>query len=231
VCRTCGTDPLIVAARPIPSGGAAPSALKSRTVATAKSTKKQIGGVVRIHVQEAHGIAAKGIVYPIGELIERTRVKLGEYGITLQVESRLRPQTILYSGDVILDEDKEDIYRASLQHFPANDKIYRVIICSLGKSNSFGETFPNFIVDGKVVPKFTLLNANLVDNSSVTLLHEMIHASKKRPHNHDPERDSVFFKHAKEAGRVVDDDFVTQSLFKEEHAESIAHSFFGIGAR
>lgn len=231
ICELCGTEPSKFAARALAPGGAGSFALKSKSVNVTKSTKKQFGGVVRMHVQEANGLALKGIAYPIGEMVERARDLLGEYGITLLVENRFRPQSIVFTGDVILDEDKLDIYRASLRHFPANDAVYRVIVCSLGKSTHFADTFRNFKVDGKIVPKFTLINANLVPNGNIVVLHEMIHASYKELKDHDPERHSVFFEHAKETGRGAPDDPLSQTLFKEEHADSIAHSYFARGAR
>lgn len=53
----------------------------------------------------------------------------------------------------------------------------------------------------------------------------MIHASYDILRDHDPEPESVFFRHAKEAGRAKAEDPLSQTLFKEEHANSIAHSF------
>lgn len=102
ICELCGTAPSTFAARAVAPSGASSFALKSKSLTLAKTAKKQFGGVVRMHVQEATGLSLKGIVYPIGEMIEQARNMLGEYGITLLVENRFRPQPILYTGDVIL---------------------------------------------------------------------------------------------------------------------------------
>jgi peptidoglycan hydrolase-like protein with peptidoglycan-binding domain len=233
ICQTCGTGAETFVARAVPPPAVQPFALKAKTVTVGKTTKKRFGGVARIYVQWASGVANKGTIYPIRELIERARDMLGEYGITLIVESRDNDiRTITYTGDVIIDDDKVDIYRASLRELPAtadSNRMYRVILCSLGRSTHFGETFPNFFVDGKLVPKFTLLNVNMIDKSNAVLLHEMIHASKTAPHSHDPERNSVFFQYAQEAGGPVSDNAVTQNVLKEEHAQSIARAYFSIG--
>ncbi len=63
---------------------------------------------------------------------------------------------------------------------------------------------------------FIVLNANSISGDKATLIHEMIHATGLV--EHDPDPDSVFFKHSDPAH--------PRTILKPEHAERIRLSFF-----
>jgi hypothetical protein len=67
------------------------------------------------------------------------------------------------------------------------------------------------------VPPFALLNSQIIDRSHATLIHEMIHASKDGPVDHDPEPSSVFFKFGTEKPGGVE-----RTFLKPEHAATLA---------
>jgi hypothetical protein len=202
---------------------------QNNAVIAKSSAPKQLGGVVRIQVQQTSHTLAKGSVYPIRRHIEIARDRLFEHGVALSVDIvGGMPQTIQFSDHVVFDDDYVDLHKASQAARPNSTQVLRVIICSLRKSTHFGETHRNLIVNGVTVDPFVVLNTELHDNDDATLLHEMIHASKKVvPHPHDAEKHSVFFRFGNEAGgNGGDDSEVERRMLKPEHALTLARSFF-----
>jgi hypothetical protein len=190
---------------------------------------KQLGGIVRILVQQTSHSLGRGSVFPIRRHIEIVRDKLFEHGVALSVDILGgMPQTIKFSDHVVFDDDYVDLHKASQAARPNATKVLRVIICSLRNSTHFGETHRNLIVNGVMVDRFVVLNTELSDKDDATLLHEMIHASKDvTPHPHDAENFSVFFRFGNEAGGgATDEGKIDRKILKPEHALTLSKSFF-----
>jgi hypothetical protein len=68
------------------------------------------------------------------------------------------------------------------------------------------------------VPPFVLMNADVIDLSHATLIHEMIHVSKPGIVNHDPEKFSVFFEHSRDKLQ----EGVDRTMLKPEHALTLS---------
>jgi peptidoglycan hydrolase-like protein with peptidoglycan-binding domain len=222
VCQLCGVS----ADRLAPRGHAIRPTV-AKPVAE-PDRKKQLGGMVRIFLQQTSHSIEKGHAFPFRRQVEVAKDRLFEHGVSFSVESGLdRPQTIKFSDAVVTDDDVADLHRASQLALPTANKMIRVIICSMRNSTHFGETHTKATVDGAIVPPFVLLNSALIDRDNATLLHELIHASKKiHPHSHDPEPHSIFSRFGHD--QSSNDGDVERRMLKAEHAETLARSFFAL---
>jgi hypothetical protein len=184
------------------------------------AANKQLGGFIRVYFAITSSAALDG--YPLSSEIEMARDALSAHGITLFVEIRNGfADTIRFPGSIISSagnpaDNVDELRKASEDVRPRLPGVLRVIVCPMA-GNSFGETFRNRTIGGRVVPPFVLLNSQIIDLSHATLLHEMIHASKNGPVRHDPENFSVFF----EFGRVKPGG-VDRTLLKPEHALTLS---------
>jgi hypothetical protein len=185
---------------------------------------KQLGGFVRVLFQ----ITLKASIedgYPLSAETEVARDALFEHGITLFVEVNGRgfADTIRFPSRVLSSpgtagDNVDELRKASEDLRPGLAGILRVIVCQMADRNAFGETFRNRNIGGRIVPPFVLLNSENIDTiSHATLIHEMIHASKPGPLDHDPEKFSLFFDFGSNKPGTV-----KRTLLKPEHALTLS---------
>jgi hypothetical protein len=147
---------------------------------------------------------------------------LFEHGITLSVEIRNGfADTIRFPSRVInsfgaVGDNVDELRKASEDVRPGLPGVLRVIVCPM-VGDSAGETFRNRNLGGRIVPPFVLLNSDIIDQSHATLIHEMIHVSKRGVVDHDPENFSVFFKTGTEKPGGV-----ARTMLKAEHALTLS---------
>ena len=214
-------------ATPFSSFVAAPVTGARRALAFAGSNAanltapKQLGGFVRVFFQITLRAAMDG--YPLSAHIERARDCLFEHGTTLFVEIRNGfADTLRFSERIISSlgnpaDNVDELRKASEDARPGVPGVLRVIVCQMAGGISFGETFRNRRLGGRIVPPFVLLNSQVIDRAHATLIHEMIHVSKDGPVPHDPEPFSVFFEFGSEKSGGVD-----RTFLKPEHAATLA---------
>ncbi|MEJ1933263.1 hypothetical protein WDZ92_23950 [Nostoc sp. NIES-2111] len=123
--------------------------------------------------------------------------------------------------DVHFSSDKFAIRRLSLNADPGFEKTLRVIFCPFAQANPyFGITCGGPNNDGDpVVEKFVLINTNIRQKDSGTLLHEMIHAatpgvSDSRDHDE---------KHARCVFSTSDDG---RDELRDEYAVRLSNAYF-----
>jgi hypothetical protein len=183
---------------------------------------KQLGGAVRVFFAITLRSAQED-GYPLSASIERARDCLFEHGITLSVEIKNGfADTIRFPDRIISSQGNpvdnvDELRKASEDVRPGLAGILRVIVCQMAGGATFGETFRNRRIGGRVVPPFVLLNSQVIDRSQATLIHEMIHASKDGPVLHDPEPSSVFFEFGSEKAGNVE-----RTVLKPEHAATLS---------
>lgn len=190
-------------------------------------TTTQLGGVVRIVVLFASNATTDG--FPLGKELERARDSLAQHGVQLVVERSLGTagvvtfvERVLVNPDAAGDNVSE-LRKRCEDLVPGQPGILRVIVCQLGFFD-FGHTIRDRVVGGQAFRPFVLLNTEQVDVSHATLIHEIVHCSKPRAVQHDPEENSVFFF----PGRVQQG-FTERTTLRPEHAATIASSFFSVG--
>jgi hypothetical protein len=187
----------------------------------------QLGGVARINVTVASNANSDG--FPLASEIERARDSLFEHGVALAVERHLSGNGVVqFVERVIINPDSaadnvNELRKRCEDLLPGQPGILRVIVCRLGNFD-FGHTLRNRKVGNQLFPPFVLLNTEQVDQSRATLIHEMIHASKRGPVPHDREPFSVFSENGSSRPGAVD-----RTFLKPEHAATIASSFFSVG--
>lgn len=194
---------------------------------------KQLGGAARIVVLTASNTLMDA--FPVEREIGRARDTLAEHGIQLAVERNLgRANVFNFNERVLINEfaagdNVNELRKRAEDLFPAQPGILRIIICRLVASH-FGDTVRDRRVGGQAFPPFALLNTELVDLSSATLIHEMIHCSKPGVVSHDPEKNSVFFEFGSQKPDPNPDNKTSdRTALRAEHAATIASSFFSVG--
>lgn len=212
----------------IATGG---SALRGRLgagpAATRASGNRQLGGVVRIVVMIASN--SQTDLFPLEREIGRARDCLTEHGIGLLVERGFGTsgvvrfvERVLVNPDAASDNVNE-LRKRCEDLVPGQPGILRVIVCRLGNFD-FGHTIRDRTVGSQTFLPFALLNTEQVDQSSATLIHEMVHCSKPGRVKHDDEKNSVFFNHGSTKQGEV-----SRTTLRSEHALTIASSFFAVG--
>jgi hypothetical protein len=182
---------------------------------------KQLGGFIRVFF----AITLRASIedgYPLSANIERARDCLFEHGITLSVEVKNGfADTIPFSEPILSSlgsagDNVDQLRKASEDVRPGLPGVLRVIVCQMVGDKS-GDTFRNRLIGGRIVPPFALLNSQIVDISNASLIHEMIHASKRGPFPHDADPSSVFFEFASvKPGRVE------RKVLTAEHAATLS---------
>lgn len=195
-----------------------PSLIPAR--APTVTAPRQLGGFIRVFFQITSRAAVED-GYPLSASIERARDALFEHGITLFVEVRNGfADTLQFSERIIgsvgtAADNVEQIRKVSEDVRPGMPGVLRVIVCQM-VGDKAGETFRRG-VGGKPVPPYVLLNSQIIDRAHVTLIHEMIHASKNGPVVHDPEPSSIFFEFGSEKPGGID-----RTFLKPEHARTLS---------
>ena len=102
--------------------------------------------------------------------------------------------------------------------FPGVPNTLRVIFCPFKSTDerTFGVTDGGAVADWNF-PKFCLINVRKANPDQGTILHEIIHAARPEKREHDGDPTSVFSENI--GGR---------STLPPEHAEALAHAFFGV---
>src|SRR5207253_22964 len=114
-------------------------------------------------------------------------------------------------------EDVAYVRKLSEDKKPGLADHLRVIICEF--RGDFGRTKRDISVGGQTFAPFVLLNSLEIDGtSSVTLLHEMIHASHPGAQPHDRQNPNSVFAEAKTG--------IVRNVMPENHAASIAGAFY-----
>jgi len=181
---------------------------------------KQLGGVVPVFFAITERAALED-GYPLLPNIEVARNLLFEHGITLSVQvSNGFADRIRFNAPIVQSEGNEvdnvsELRKASEDARPGLRGILRVIVCQM-VGDHFGDTFRGRSIGGRIVPPFALLNSQIIDLSNATLIHEMIHASKDRAVDHDPEPASVFHTGTTKQGVPA------RTFLKPEHALTLS---------
>ena len=181
---------------------------------------EQFGGFIRVFFQITLRAAMES-GYPLSANIELARDLLAAHGITLVVELREGFVDTLQFPDRVLVSPGEDIDNAdhlrkvSEDARPGLPGVLRVIVCPMVASEG-GETVRNRTLGGRPVPPFVLLNSAVIDPSRASLIHEMIHASKPGPLDHDPEPASVF------SDLKIKPTIVERTFLPREHAKTLS---------
>jgi hypothetical protein len=192
ISPTRGSDPSPLALAGSSRSPGSPAALQGGLT----TAPEQLGGFIRVMFQITLRSAMES-GYPLSANIELARDLLGAHGITLFVELKEGfvdtlqfPDRVLVSPGESID-NADHLRKVSEDVRPGLPGVLRVIVCPM-VANVGGETVRNRSLGGRILPPFVFLNSAVIDPSRASLIHEMIHASKPGPLDHDPEPASVF---------------------------------------
>lgn len=187
---------------------------------------KPLNRALRIFLAITRKAALESAYPSLSASLERAKDSLFEHGLTLSVEFKNGfADTINYGGTdgkIILEDDIVGLRKASEDLRPGLPGILRIIVCPMN-STVFGETFRDRRIANLTFPPFVLMNAQLIDRSNATLLHEMIHAANNGPFKHDKDPSSIF----SENGTTLMGN-IERTKLRNEHAAKLAQSFFAV---
>lgn len=182
----------------------------------------QLNSLVSIYVSQTTASRLDG--FPIARQIDFARDTLFEHGITLSLAfGNPIADTIPFNDNLLFEDNLIQLRKMSEDIRPGFPQILRVIVCRMAAH--FGDTKRDVVVGAQTVKPFCLLNSQERDPNDTTLLHEMIHASLKRP-EHDSEPNSVFFDNHFRNPAIPPSEAPRRSVLKNNRAQSVATSFY-----